>query len=80
MNDLESKLIELLCTGLGEGNSNTDKLTKEILKLNPDLDYNNTKIKVVDALGLLISKGHIQLMTVKWEFGDEFLYICSKRL
>ncbi len=80
MNDLESKLIALLCTGLGEGNSNTDKLTKEILKFNPDLDYNNIKIKVVDALESLISKGHIQMMTVQWEFGEEFLYICSKRL
>ncbi len=80
MNDLESKLIALLCTGLGEGNSNTDKLTKEILKFNPDLDYNNIKIKVVDALESLISKGHIQMMNVKWEFGEEFLYICSKRL
>ena len=44
---------------------------------NPGLDYNQTKIKVVEALNDLKDKGQIQIMTINWELGDEFLYICT---
>jgi len=44
---------------------------------NPELDYNQTKIKVVEALNDLKDKGQIQIMTINWELGDEFLYICT---
>ena len=44
---------------------------------NPELDYNQTKIRVVEALNDLKDKGQIQIMTTNWELGDEFLYICT---
>jgi hypothetical protein len=77
MNELETQLINILCRGAGQGNSNTDNLTQMIVESNPDLDYNQTKIKVVEALNDLKDKGHIQIMTINWELGDEFLYICT---
>jgi len=46
MTDLISKLLTFLCTGLGEGNTNTDKLTKQILLTDPDRNYNQTKIEI----------------------------------
>ncbi|MEW6144785.1 MAG: hypothetical protein AB1598_07165 [Thermodesulfobacteriota bacterium] len=77
MNDIESHLLNLLCRGAGQGNSNTDKLTQAIVDANPELDYNKTKISVVEALNDLKDKGQIQIMTINWELGDEFLYICT---
>ncbi len=80
MSDLISELLISLCTGLGEGNTNTDKLTKQILILNPGMDYNATKIRVVEALRELKETGQIQIITTGWELGQEFFYICAKRL
>jgi hypothetical protein len=80
MGDLISELLISLCTGLGEGNTNTDKLTKQILLLNPGMDYNATKIRVVEALRELKETGQIQIITTGWELGQEFFYICAKRL
>lgn len=77
MNEFETQLIEILCRGAGQGNSNTDRLTQTIIQSNPDLDYNQTKIRVVEVLNDLKDKGHIQIMTINWELGDEFLYICT---
>ena len=50
MSNIISELLTFLCTGLGEGNTNTDKLTNQILLLNPGMDYNTTKIQVVEAI------------------------------
>ena len=80
MANLISELLLFLCTGLGEGNTNTDKLTKQILSLNPDMNYNRTKIEVVEALRELKETGQIQIITMGWELGAEFFYICAKRL
>mgnify|MGYP001772995347 CR=1 FL=1 len=80
MSNIISELLTFLCTGLGEGNTNTDKLTKQILLLNPGMDYNTTKIRVVEALRELKETGQIQIITTGWELGQEFFYICAKRL
>ncbi len=77
MNELETQLIDILCRGTGQGNTNTDRLTQTIMELNPGLDYNQAKIKVVEALNDLKDKGQIQIITINWELGDEFLYICT---
>jgi hypothetical protein len=80
MSDLVSELVRFLCTGLGEGNTNTDKLTKQMVLSNPDRDYNQTKIEVVEALRELNQSGKIQIITTGWELGQEFFYICTNRL
>jgi hypothetical protein len=80
MSNLISELLTSLCTGLGEGNTNTDKLTKQILLLNPREDYSTTKIRVVETLRDLKETGQIQIITTGWELGQEFFYICAKRL
>ena len=80
MKDLIPKLLPLLCTGLGEGNTNTDKLTKQILLSEPDRDYNQTKIEIVEALREFKDSGQIQIITIGWELGEEFFYICARRL
>jgi hypothetical protein len=80
MDDLVSELLKILCTGLGQGNTNTEKLTKQILTLNPDRDFNQTKVEVVEALTELRDSGQIQIVTIGWELGQEFLFVCSKRL
>ncbi len=80
MTNIEQQILEYLCTGLGEGNSNTNKITKHIVELNPDLKYNEAKVMVVEGLHNLISRGELQILTIKWEFGEEFLYICTNRL
>lgn len=77
MSDLGSDILNILCKGAGQGNSNTDKLAKELTKSNPDLDYTQTKIQVVEELKELSDKGEIQIMTVNWELGEEFLYVCT---
>ena len=80
MSSIIPELLTSLCTGLGEGNTNTDKLTKQILLLNPGIDYNTAKIRVVEALRELKEAGQIQIITTGWELGQEFFYICTKRL
>jgi hypothetical protein len=80
MFDLESQLLKTLCTGLGEGNTNTEKLTNTILESNPQRDYNSTKIEIVQCLKELKESGQIQIVTTGWELGQEFFYICAKRL
>jgi len=65
---------------LNKGNSNTDKLTKEVLKSNPDKDYNKTKSEVIESLRELKDTGQIQILTIGWDLGEEFLFVCSKRL
>jgi hypothetical protein len=80
MKDLTSELLTFLCTGLGEGNANTDKLTKQILLSHPDKDYNQTKIEIIEVIRELKDSGQIQIITTGWELGQEFFYICAKRL
>jgi hypothetical protein len=80
MSDLASRLLKTLCTGLGEGNTNTHKLTNMILESNPQGDYNSTKIEIVQCLTELKESGQIQIVTTGWELGQEFFYICAKRL
>ena len=78
MDNLAGELLQILKTNVGQGNSNTTKLTEKILELHPDLDYNRTKIEIVDALRELSDNGQIQILTENWEFGDEFLYLDSR--
>jgi hypothetical protein len=80
MSDLASQLLKALCAGLGEGNTNTDKLTNLILESNPQGDYNRTKSEIVQCLKKLKESGQIQIVTTGWELGQEFFYICAKRL
>ena len=77
MDNLTIELLKILSTYAGQGNSNTSKLTEAILESNPDLDYNRTKVDVVEALRELSNNGQIQIMTVNWELGEEFLYLDS---
>jgi hypothetical protein len=51
-----------------------------MLLTNPEGDYNRTKVEVVEALRELQEGGQIQIVTVGWELGQEFLYICTNRL
>ncbi|MGH7807043.1 MAG: hypothetical protein ACRENT_03030 [Thermodesulfobacteriota bacterium] len=80
MSDLVSELVRFLCTGLGEGNTNTDKLTKYMVLSDPGRDYNQAKIEIVEALRELKDSGQIQIITTGWELGQEFFYICANRL
>lgn len=80
MISLEGELLKILCTGLGEGNTNTDKLTKQILRVDPLGDYDKAKIEIVESIYQLINSGQIQIITKGWELGQEFFFICSKRL
>lgn len=77
MDNLSNELLKILSTQTGQGNTNTTKLTEAVLKSNPDLDFNRTKIDVVEALRELSDNGQIQIMTVNWELGEEFLYLDS---
>lgn len=77
MPDLTIEILNILSTNAGQGNSNTTKITEKIIELHPDLEYNRTKIEVVEALRELSDNGQIQIMTVNWEFGEEFLYLDS---
>jgi hypothetical protein len=75
MDNLAGELLKILKTDVGQGNSNTSKLTEKIIELNPELDYNRTKIEIVNALRELNDNGQINIMTENWELGDEFLYL-----
>jgi len=80
MNDIESLILKSLCTGLGEGNSNIDKLTKQLTEQFPEKDVKELKKVIIENLGELVDSGQIQIITNGWEIGYEFFYICSKRL
>lgn len=80
MNDIESLILKSLCTGLGEGNSNIDKLTKHLSEQFPGKDAKELKKEIIDKLGELVASGQMQIITNGWEIGYEFFYICSKRL
>jgi len=73
---METELLKILCTGSGQGHTNTSKLTERIIESNPELEYNRTKIEIVETLTDLNKRGEIQIMTINWELGEEFLYIC----
>ncbi|MEM7008438.1 MAG: hypothetical protein AAF462_04815 [Thermodesulfobacteriota bacterium] len=77
MDNLAQEILEFLKTQAGQGNSNTSKITEKIIQLHPDLDYDRTKIDVVQTLRDLNDNGQIQIMTQNWEFGEEFLYLDS---
>jgi len=77
MNKWEAELLNIMCTGSGQGNTNTNELTEKVIESNPELEYNRTKIEVVEALKELNDRGKIQIMTLNWEFGEEFLYTYS---
>ena len=80
MSDLNSEILTILCKGWDQGNSNTDKITNRLIEANPELEYNATKIRVVEALKELNDSGELQIMTMNWELGDEFFYICTNRI
>ena len=80
MNDVESLILKSLCTGLGEGNSNIDKLTKQLTEYFPERDTKELKKEIIEKLGEMVSSGQMQIITNGWEIGYEFFYICSKRL
>ena len=80
MSELASQLLKTLCTGLGEGNTNTEKLTNKILEMDHQREFNSTKIEIVQCLKDLKESGEIQIITTGWELGQEFFYICAKRL
>jgi hypothetical protein len=75
MNKLETDLLKILCSGSGQGNTNTNKLTEKILESNPDLEYNKAKIEIVETLRELNDSGEIRIMTLNWELGEEFFYV-----
>ena len=75
MNKLETDLLKILCSGSGQGNTNTNKLTEKIIESNPDLEYNKAKIEIVETLRELNNSGKIRIMTLNWELGEEFLYV-----
>jgi len=80
MSDLHSEILMILCKGWDQGNSNTDTITNRLLEANPEREYTETKIKVVEALKELRDRGELQIMTMNWELGDEFFYICTNRI
>jgi len=75
MNKLETDLLKILCSGSGQGNTNTNKLTEKIIESNSELEYNKTKIEIVETLRELNDSGEIRIMTLNWELGEEFLYL-----
>ena len=75
--DIKERLLDIMSYGTGQGNTNTNKLTEMLLESDPNLYYTETKIKVVEALGDLQSRGELQIVTINWEIGEEFLYICT---
>ena len=80
MSDLQSEILMILCKGWDQGNSNTDKITNRLLEADPERQYIETKVKVVETLKELCDKGELQIMTMNWELGDEFFYICTNRI
>jgi hypothetical protein len=69
-----------MCTGLGEGNSNIDKLTNKLIADFPEKEPGELKKEILEQLTEMVSSGQLQIVTTGWEIGKEFFYICSKRL
>jgi len=80
MADLQSLLLKYMCTGLGEGNTNIDKLANQFIEDSPDKNKTELKLKILEEIKELVSSGQMQIVTTGWEIGNEFLYICSKKL
>lgn len=80
MSELNSEILNILCKTWDQGNSNTNKITEKLLEANPERDFNETKISVVETLKLLQEMGELQIMTMNWEFGEEFFYVCTNRI
>ena len=80
MSDIQTSLLKSMCTGLGEGNSNIDALASKIKEDFPDIDKAELKGEILDELKGMVSSGQLQIITTGWEFGNEFFYICSKKL
>ena len=77
MSELNTEILHLLCKTWDQGNSNTTKLTEKLIEANPDRDFGETKANVVQALRELTERGEIQIMTLNWELGEEFFYVCT---
>lgn len=80
MSDIQTSLLKSMCTGLGEGNSNIDTLANKLKTDFPDKDKAELKADILDELKEMVSSGQLQIITTGWEIGNEFFYICSKRL
>lgn len=80
MSELQSEILMLLCKGWDQGNSNTDTITNRLIEANPERAYIETKINVVEALKELRDRGELQIMTMNWELGEEFFYVCTNRI
>lgn len=80
MNDIENDLLKIMCTGLGEGNSNIGKLSSQLAASYPERAIDDIKKEIVEVLRELVASGQMQIITNGWEIGYEFFYICSKRL
>lgn len=80
MSDLSNEILHLLCKTWDQGNSNTDKITNRLLEADPEREYIKTKIDVVESLKFLVGRGQIQIMTMNWELGEEFFYVCTNRI
>lgn len=80
MSDIQTILLKLMCTGLGEGNTNIDKLADILKAENPEKEKSELKKQVLDEIKEMVSSGQLQIITTGWEIGNEFFYICSKKL
>jgi hypothetical protein len=80
MSDIQTNLLKSMCTGLGEGNSNIDKLTNKLIADFPEKEPGELKKEILEQLTEMVSSGQLQIVTTGWEIGKEFFYICSKRL
>lgn len=80
MSDIQTILLKSMCTGLGEGNTNIDKLADILKAENPEKEKSELKKQVLDEIKEMVSSGQLQIITTGWEIGNEFFYICSKKL
>ena len=80
MNNIESMILKNLCTGLGEGNTNVEKLVNRLSENFPDMELKDLKKEIIENLRRLVATGQLQIITTGWDIGYEFFYICSKRL
>lgn len=80
MSDIQTILLKSMCTGLGEGNTNIDKLADILQAENPEKEKSELKKQVLDEIKEMVSSGQLQIITTGWEIGNEFFYICSKKL
>ncbi len=80
MSDIQTILLKSMCAGVGEGNSNIEKLASRLKVEFPEKEISELKKDVLDELKELVASGQLQIITTGWEIGNEFFYICSKRL